>query len=46
MKSVITCQDVNNPQCAYLNNRYCEYSGYCELQRPRDNRKLVEINDS
>jgi hypothetical protein len=45
MKSVVTCQD-SNPICAYHGEKtFCEYDGFCEFQRPRDCRKLVEFGD-
>ena len=44
MKSVIQCQDyMNNPICSYKGvDSMCEYSGFCEFQRPRDDRKEIE----
>lgn len=49
MKSVVICQDLFC-KCAYRQNiggncksETCEYSGFCEFQRPRDCRKEIEI---
>jgi len=53
MKSVIICQNAVYSKCAYLDEikdsnciaETCNYSGYCEFQRPRDDRKEMETEE-